>query len=98
MSKKHPDRGNKRRFLKNAAQFIKNPYGYTYWSNIKFYKNANPRIMHILGLGCALTIYLHYQRIASEKTDRSRWMTVSGHNPEGNSTQGGITGYNSNDR
>lgn len=28
---KGSDKGNRRRFMKNVARFIKNPYGYTYW-------------------------------------------------------------------
>lgn len=28
---KGSDKGNKKRFMRNFARFVKNPYGYTYW-------------------------------------------------------------------
>lgn len=94
-AKKYPDRGNKKRLMKNFARFVKNPFGYTYWHNIGYFAKANPRILH-LGFGfSALTVFLHYQYMATEKTDRARWLAVSGHNAEGTSTQGGVYDYHS---
>lgn len=42
MSKKPADKGNRRRFLKNAVRFVKNPFGYVYWRLPSSYKKINP--------------------------------------------------------
>ena len=35
VGKKYPDRGNKKRVLKNLVRFIKNPLGYVYWKTYR---------------------------------------------------------------
>ena len=44
MAKKAIDRGNKRRFFKNAFRMIKNPFGYFFWKTYKF-RQARGRII-----------------------------------------------------
>mmetsp|Transcript_37950 Transcript_37950/g.58756 ORF Transcript_37950/g.58756 Transcript_37950/m.58756 type:complete len:101 (-) Transcript_37950:438-740(-) len=36
LGKKYPDRGNKRRLIKNALRLFKNPAGYLFWKSYKF--------------------------------------------------------------
>ena len=35
VGKKYPDRGNKRRVLKNLVRFVKNPMGYVWWKTYR---------------------------------------------------------------
>lgn len=39
MGPKPADKGNRRRFLKNSARFIKNPISYIYWKIRPYSKN-----------------------------------------------------------
>lgn len=39
MGSKPSDKGNRRRFLKNSARFVKNPAAYLYWKFSPYSKN-----------------------------------------------------------
>lgn len=41
MAAKPADVGNRRRFFKNLARFVKNPIGYTYWKTFKYAQGVN---------------------------------------------------------
>lgn len=36
MAAKSSDKGNRRRFFKNFARLVKNPFGYSYWKGYRF--------------------------------------------------------------
>jgi len=96
LSKKYPDRGNKRRFTKNLFRFVKNPFGYTYWHNVQRLITWNPRHLHILYfIACAGMLH-YYSAQAQSKTNHAKWLQVSGVNPEGNVTNGRGYGYHNN--
>ena len=51
VGKKYPDRGNKKRFVKNVVRFIKNPVGYLYWKSYKL-RYAKARLpVTMMGMG-----------------------------------------------
>lgn len=41
MASKSSDIGNRRRFFKNLARFIKNPFGYAYWKSYRLTSGTN---------------------------------------------------------
>ena len=41
MASKSADFGNRRRFFKNLARFVKNPIGYTYWKSYRYAQGVN---------------------------------------------------------
>merc|ERR1711935_31739 len=96
MGRKYPDRGNKRRFTKNVVRFLKNPVGYTYWHNHVRIRAANPRMFHVFILLSATAIWTHYMGFANAKSMKAKWLTVSGANPEGNTTGGKDYGMHDN--
>ena len=49
LSKKPSDKGNRRRFLKNLARFVKNPFGYTFWKNYHRLHNL-PMTLSLIGV------------------------------------------------
>lgn len=48
-SPKSSDKGNRRRFFKNFARFVKNPYGYTFWKVNGFKKSITLFPVVVLG-------------------------------------------------
>ena len=56
---KPADKGNKRRFLKNVARFVKNPLGYTYWKSYRVNQRM-PLILFLLVSGFVGNMF--YQR------------------------------------
>lgn len=54
--KKFPDRGNKKRLIKNIVRFVKNPMGYLYWKSFKL-RLAKGR-MPVTALGVGLLFML----------------------------------------
>ena len=50
MASKASDTGNRRRFFKNLARFIKHPIGYAYWKSHNFRKGTN-NMMLLFGIG-----------------------------------------------
>lgn len=53
---KPADRGNRRRFLKNVARFVKNPVGYTYWKSYRVNQRL-PLILTLLMTGFLSNIF-----------------------------------------
>ena len=64
MGKKFPDRGNKRRFIKNVFRMIKNPLGYFYWKTYRF-ASYKGRIMYMGAFFTILTTFIKYKHYSN---------------------------------
>ena len=90
MGKKGVDRGNKRRFFKNAFRFIKHPLGYVGWKSYRFLSTM-PRILTIAFFVAWFGNWFEYKTtsMAAERMDDI--LQGQGKNVEG--TQGRMKGY-----
>jgi hypothetical protein len=60
MASKPSDTGNKRRFFKNFARFVKHPLGYTYWKGYSFFKGSSTLNL-FFGLALVSSLYKSIQ-------------------------------------
>jgi sensor c-di-GMP phosphodiesterase-like protein len=91
LSKKAPDRGNKKRFIKNVLRMIKNPYAYFFWKTHRYRQNNNPKMIVIgLTFGFIFSFYKYF--MTSRATQRSNALLLRlGKNVEG--TPGQYRGF-----
>lgn len=64
---KPADKGNKKRFMKNFARFVKNPYGYAYWK-----LNMPKRNIGIFPALVGLTLVTSFLRMVSEAKEQKK--------------------------
>jgi hypothetical protein len=82
VGKKFPDRGNKKRFVKNIFRFMKNPMGYIFW---KTYKSnfVRPRsIVIFLGFYIVSSFYMLKAESSANHAKRN-YLQAMGRNSEG---------------
>eukprot|EP01016_Furgasonia_blochmanni_P012789 TRINITY_DN1640_c0_g1_i2.p3 TRINITY_DN1640_c0_g1~~TRINITY_DN1640_c0_g1_i2.p3 ORF type:complete len:174 (+),score=63.74 TRINITY_DN1640_c0_g1_i2:235-756(+) len=85
LGKKYPDRGNKRRFIKNFFRFLKHPFGYAWWKTYKW-RQAKGRLMVLtITFGMIFTVF-KYKVDAWNIAKKNHWLLVSGKNLEGTGT------------
>ncbi len=90
LGKKGVDRGNKKRFFKNAFRFIKNPVGYITWKSYR-YMSVAPKLIVASFLVAWFYNFMEYKQysIAVDKMDQT--LQMYGKNVEG--SQGRMKGY-----
>lgn len=91
LSRKIVDKGNKRRFLRNFARFVKHPVGYLAWAFAGWHMASAPRILPsfiALTFFCAL---FEWRKHTNLITEHDNFLLASGKNIEGMS--GRYIGY-----
>jgi len=82
--KKFPDRGNKKRLVKNIVRFAKNPIAYIYWKTFKL-RLAKAR-MPVTALGIGLILMLvDYKKQANKNMKAANYSLRMGKNVENTS-------------
>ena len=90
VGKKFPDRGNKKRVLKNIVRFIKNPMGYLWWKTYRL-RQAKARLpVTMMGLG-VIFMFWDYKRQSHKNLRKADYMLRSGKNVE--NTTPNMLGY-----
>jgi len=82
LSKKYPDRGNKRRWWKNLFRVVKHPLGYLFWKTYKFRTAKGRIITTAMGIGFTLMI-IRYKRYSFQVAKKNQYVLLSGKNIEG---------------
>lgn len=81
LDKKPSDKGNRRRFMKNTARFIKNPFGYIFWKfplkRIKF----NPYAV-VIGI-CILHLFSDLKNEVRDKDRECEFLITKGYKKGG---------------
>lgn len=62
---KAADKGNKRRFMKNVARFVKNPVGYVYWKTFRVNQRL-PLFLTLISAGFVANMFFH-RRLANNQ-------------------------------
>ena len=78
-SPKPADKGNRRRFLRNASRFVKNPFGYAYWKTYRFGERM-PFILTLMVLSFVADFF-YQRRIANNQKRIDNFMYYEGAEP-----------------
>lgn len=82
--KKFPDRGNKKRLIKNMVRMVKNPVGYIYWKTFKL-RFAKAR-MPVTAMGIGFFFMLaDYKRQSNKNMKKANYQLRMGKNVENTS-------------
>ena len=84
LGKKAHDKGNKRRFLKNFARFVKNPLGYISWKTLRW-TSPMPKMVTYLGILYWVSILSFWKGVSMEYDELDEVLQNYGKNVEGTS-------------
>mmetsp|Transcript_9615 Transcript_9615/g.10828 ORF Transcript_9615/g.10828 Transcript_9615/m.10828 type:complete len:209 (+) Transcript_9615:55-681(+) len=81
-SKKYPDRGNKKRFIKNVFRFFKHPIGYLFWKTYQFRSARQRALAHTLGMA-AICSLIYLKKVSLAQARKNYYIQVNGQNVQG---------------
>lgn len=90
LGKKSIDKGNKKRFFKNAFRFIKNPFGYIAWKTTRW-TSPTPKLLTYTAILYWAAVIYYWKSISNDYKEIDTVLTKYGKNVEG--TSGRMKGY-----
>ena len=80
LGRKHSDKGNRRRLVKNISKFVKNPMGYVIWRYARFIMNTR---YAVLGFFALVIFHINTLVLESKANEQKQlWIRSMGGTPE----------------